>query len=153
MRIAVISDTHGHVSSVRPFMDGLGKIDMLLHLGDHADDAVEIAKLLGCDYRAVCGNCDYFGGHPRERVEVLDGKRIYMTHGDCFDELTLSLRAEEKGCDLALFGHTHMPLLTASGKLLILNPGSPSSPRNGKSRSCALVEIVQGEICIKILTI
>jgi predicted phosphodiesterase len=40
---------------------------------------------------------------------------------------------------MVLYGHTHMPDLSADGPRLILNPGSLSRPRGGSAESCALM--------------
>ncbi|MBI5047745.1 MAG: metallophosphoesterase family protein, partial [Deltaproteobacteria bacterium] len=44
MKIAVMSDTHGNVDLAVNAIRQLGRIDKLIHLGDHYKDAMEIGK-------------------------------------------------------------------------------------------------------------
>ena len=64
------------------------------------------------------------------------GKTVYMTHGDRFRVSygldRLKYRAEEQHADIAMFGHTHVPLLEMSGRPWIMNPGSLSRPYSGR---------------------
>lgn len=146
-RIAVFSDTHGNCSNAPLFVDRLGKVDALFHLGDYAHDADFLSKLFACPAYAVRGNCDYSFKAPLEREVELYGKRFFLTHGHMYrDEYALRLRAEEKRCDMLLFGHTHEPLLTAEGACLLLNPGSATLPRGGRPCSCALVTVDEDEV-------
>jgi predicted phosphodiesterase len=67
---------------------------------------------------------------------TLSGKKILFTHGDLYgvkygmDGIT-SL-ARENGADIALFGHTHIPLerYISDGErpLYLFNPGSAGAP-------------------------
>ena len=61
MRILVVSDTHGYVERVYEVYKKLVKsspIDLIVHCGDHADDAAEIQRHLGKRVLWVKGNCD-----------------------------------------------------------------------------------------------
>ena len=86
------------------------------------------------------GNCDYRSGEPLERQVDLGGKRFLLLHGhQYYSYSSLLYRGEEVHADMVLYGHTHMPDLSADGPRLILNPGSLSRPRGGSVESCALV--------------
>ena len=65
-----------------------------------------------------------------------------MTHGHLydvgFDLFTLVDAAKEHGCDVALFGHTHVPENTEFGSVKVLNPGTAGKGRN---LTYAVVEI------------
>ena len=77
---------------------------------------------------------------PPERQVDLGGKRFLLLHGHQYYSFSALLyRGEEVHADMVLFGHTHVPDLSADGPRLILNPGSLSRPRGGSSESCALV--------------
>ena len=43
----------------------------------------------------------------------------------------LKREALARGCDIAMFGHTHKPYLKRSEDIIVLNPGSLSFPRQG----------------------
>ena len=140
MRIGVFSDTHGDISNARRFFDSLAPLDCLFHLGDYAADADKLAKLFSCPVYAVRGNCDYRSGEPLERIVDLGGKRFLLLHGhQYYYSEALSYRGEEVHADMVLYGHTHMPDLSADGPMLLLNPGSLSRPRGGSVNSCALI--------------
>lgn len=130
MRIAVFADSHTDVKKCTDVIRGLVGVDMILHAGDHARDAEEIAREI--PHIPVCsvpGNCDYSSA-PAERIIEVEGKKIFLTHGHTcavkyeYDLRTLLTRARENGCDCAVFGHTHSPLCDISGGITLLNPGS-----------------------------
>ena len=140
MRIGVFSDSHGDISNARRFFDRLAPLDCLFHLGDYASDGEKLSQLFGCPLYTVRGNCDYRSGEPLERQVDLGGKRFLLLHGhQYYSYSSLLYRGEEVHADMVLYGHTHMPDLSADGSRLILNPGSLSRPRGGSVESCALV--------------
>ncbi len=140
MRIGVFSDSHGDVSAAKRFFDRLAPLDSLFHLGDYAADGEKLSKLFSCPVYAVRGNCDYRSDQPLERIVDLGGKRFLLLHGHQYYYADAMLyRAEEVHADMVLYGHTHVPDLSADGPRLILNPGSLSRPRGGSVDSCALI--------------
>ena len=140
MRIGVFSDSHGDISPAKVFFDSLAPLDCLFHLGDCVPDGEKLSKLFGCPVYAVRGNCDYRSDVPPERQVDLGGKRFLLLHGHQYYSFSALLyRGEEVHADMVLYGHTHVPDLSADGPRLILNPGSLSRPRGGSAESCALV--------------
>ena len=140
MRIGVFSDSHGDISAARRFFDSLAPLDALFHLGDYAADGEKLSKLFSCPVYAVRGNCDFRSDEPLERVVDLGGKRFLLLHGHQYYYAEAMLyRGEEVHADMVLYGHTHMPDLSADGPRLLLNPGSLSRPRGGSVESCALI--------------
>ena len=158
-RIAVVSDSHANFRYVGAMRARLGKIDWLLHAGDHFQDAERVARNLGVEpscVRAVVGNCDYPHVQPAEQMIDMDGMRILMTHGHLFGVKDsyhrVYYRARELGARVAVFGHTHLPVLKDDGLVLLLNPGSASRPRlPGEPPSCALLEVIEGQPSAKIV--
>ena len=106
---------------------------------------------------SVRGNCDFDARLAAEQILTLEGVRIFACHGHQYgvryDRTRLFYRAEELKCTLALYGHTHVSLLEASGALLALNPGSPTSPREGRAPSAALLKIENGTIYPEIVLV
>ena len=50
--------------------------------------------------------------------------------------------AKGRGCDIVMFGHTHRPLVDYDKKVIAINPGSLSYPRQeGKDPSYIIMEI------------
>lgn len=152
MRIGVFSDTHGDISNARRFYESLAPLDCIFHLGDCVPDGQKLAKLFSCPVFAVRGNCDFRTEEPLERVVDLGGKRFLLTHGhQYYFQHALLYRGEEVHADMVLYGHTHMPDLSADGARLLLNPGSLSRPRGGFTESCALILIDGNDLTVRFI--
>ncbi len=150
MRIGVFSDSHGDISAARRFFGSMAPLDYLFHLGDYAADGEKLSKLFSCPVYAVRGNCDYRSDEPAERQVDLGGKRFLLLHGHQYYSFSsLLYRGEEIHADMVLYGHTHVPDLSADGPRLILNPGSLSRPRGGSVESCALVLLDGGDMNVR----
>lgn len=156
MRVLVMADSHGGLGEMRLGLRAAGEIDCAIHLGDFASDARALERLADVPVYAVRGNCDFGADLPAETVVTLGGVRLFAAHGHTFDVRfsvdALAARAEALGCAVALYGHTHVSMLEAQGKLLILNPGSPKLPRGGRRRSVAVLSIEAGEVFPQIVT-
>ena len=83
MRIGVISDTHRNLHLAREAIRAMGKIDLLIHAGDHYSDAIELAEEFGLEVKSVIGNCDFPGeGNAEELISINDGEfKIFVVHG------------------------------------------------------------------------
>ena len=150
MRIGVFSDTHGDITNARRFYDSLAPLDHLFHLGDCVPDGQKLAKLFSCPVYAVRGNCDFGGEEPLERVVDLGGKRFLLLHShQYYFQQALLYRGEEVRADMVLYGHTHVPDLSADGARLLLNPGSLSRPRGGSAASCALILLDGNDLSVR----
>ena len=169
MKILIVSDSHGNNGPLRTAIMRENP-DMLIHLGDSEYRVSEIAKWAGspktpCVF--VKGNCDIYSYDPSivkpSAVFELKGHKIFCAHGHMqrvnYGLLTLSLTAQEQGCDICMFGHTHVPYdsfgdaistynryyesgfgMSSSGPR-ILNPGSISLPRGGSSRGYMIMDM------------
>jgi uncharacterized protein len=136
MRIGVVSDTHGDLHALRQVLDQAGEVDLWLHAGDYSQDAPYIEEKTGIPVYAVCGNCDsYTDRAPAELVTKQLGVTLAMTHGHRYvrynDWSRLFYFGEEKQADVVIFGHIHVPVCVEEDGILLVNPGSPSRPRNG----------------------
>ena len=135
-RILVMSDSHGDESGLRELLREVwqqtGPIDAYFHLGDGARDFQRLDKLIWTrDPQAVRlgvkGNCDLGMDLPERLIRRVGPWRVMLTHGhryhvkDTCDVLEDEAWAEE--CDIALFGHTHIPY-RRQGLVLLVNPGS-----------------------------
>ena len=150
MRIGLISDTHGSLETVFKAIVAMGKLDLLIHAGDHYRDAVKISTALNIPVEAVAGNCDRWDEGPEEKVLELDGALLFITHGHRYNA-KLSItglinKATELKADAAIYGHTHIPGYCYINGLLIINPGSISKPIAGGSPSYGILEINKGSI-------
>ena len=137
LRILVMSDSHGRNENVElaieQVREEIGEFQMLIHLGD-VGDAREIESLAGVPCYIVRGNTDYDVKLLNANVIEAVGHRIFATHGHLYQvDMRLDLlrfAALENDCDIAMYGHTHVPYLEEDpDDVTILNPGSISKPR------------------------
>ena len=133
MKILVFSDSH---RSLGTMYDAIEKEqpETVFHLGDHLEDAESMETVFSdVDFYHVPGNCDYFTNAPASLTVVLDGVRIFLTHGHLFGVKSglgrLELEARRLGAQLALFGHTHRALLEEHDGLWLMNPGACGAGR------------------------
>lgn len=156
MVIAVISDTHNYNSIVRNVLKSIEDADIAIHLGDVVEDAEYIAQHFKGKTIYVRGNCDMNSFVPNERLEIIEGKKVFITHGHNYrvkeGMLKLKYKAEEIGADIVLYGHTHISLVEYYQGILFINPGSPSLCGKGKN-SVAIIEIKQNQIKANIRSI
>ncbi len=147
MRIAITGDTHGRIDGVRCQLERLNP-DYLIHTGDFYTDGKNLAKGLGIGFTGVRGNCDT--GRKGKLVEVLDlaDYRFCILHGHQHKvKHTLNhiyYYGLERGAQVVVFGHTHVPCCELQGGICLLNPGSPSLPRLGYHGSFIILEAESG---------
>lgn len=157
MRIIVISDTHRQQIDLIHSLIDLQKPDVILHLGDNVEDGENLSKIFGIETIIVKGNGDFNSDYPYDRILDLAGKRIFMTHGHRYNVknsyMSLYYKGLEVKADMVLYGHTHVPLNVNEKGMIIMNPGSPSLPRQmERIKTIGLIEINK-EITTEIIKI
>ena len=168
MKILIVSDSHDMNGPLKTVIMRESP-DMIIHLGDAEYPQSEIARWAGspktpCIF--VKGNCDTYSCDPSIVRDIavfeLKGHKIFCAHGHRqrvnYGLLTLSLTAQEQGCDICMFGHTHVPYDSFGDAISdferyydsgygcvsgprILNPGSISLPRGGSKRGYMIMEM------------
>ena len=144
-KILIVSDSHRRDGNLMQVMDMVRPFDVLIHLGDGEGSEDAIADYAGDS--VVCyfvqGNNDFFSGLDREKEIVLGGKRCLLTHGHNYgvglDVRMLAHEAKARGCQIAMFGHTHKPFMKEVDGVLCVNPGSISFPRQPDRRPSFIV--------------
>ncbi len=143
MKIIVFSDSHGRADAMQRVIAMHPDTEMILHAGDGAREFDYITEENpGISCIGVPGNCDFFGTKNPSSVTLdLDGVRIFLTHGHRFSVKsgydTITAHARENDIDIAIFGHTHIPLDRylpgddGQKPLRLFNPGSISHPHGG----------------------
>lgn len=153
LRILIMSDSHGRNENVElaiaQVREEIGEFQMLIHLGD-VGDARELESLAGVPCYIVRGNTDYDAKLLNANVIEASGHRIFATHGHLYQvDMRLDLlrfAALENDCDIAMYGHTHMPYLEEDpDDITILNPGSISKPRQADHRYTYMVMEIDDE--------
>lgn len=147
MKILICSDTHGYDKNLQSVIEEQKPLDMLIHLGDAEGSDPMIASWLneGCELVMVRGNNDFFSALEPELELELGPHRVFLTHGHYYNvSLGVDYLREEaldRGCDMAMYGHTHRPFLEYGDEVLVLNPGSLSYPRQkGRRPSYMILE-------------
>lgn len=152
MLVAIISDTHRDYEVLNKIIYKVENCDYILHLGDNIEDLKYIKDRI-YNKKIICigikGNCDYSNVIPSERVVDIEGYRIFMTHGHNYgvkiDTNYIKRRAFQLNCKICLYGHTHVFEINQSDGNYLINPGSPSIPRDSK-RGVVFIEVHEGNI-------
>lgn len=158
MEILVISDSHRRTGVIDKILSSHKEIAYVFFLGDNVGD-IEDFDILYPEKRffAVSGNCDFASTVPSVGLENIAGKNILYTHGHNFDVKygieRLKDVAQQRGCDIVLYGHTHISNVVYDDGLYIVNPGSCSQPRDGSRPSYCVIDIVDGGIMPRIIEI
>lgn len=122
-----MADSHGKKENIRRALADMKDCKYVIHLGDHDRDMDEFGirqdRLL-----SVPGNCDPDSFDPYLRIFTAEGIEVLMTHGDAFHVkitlYSLLMKAREKNCALALYGHTHNQRLDEADGVTLINPGA-----------------------------
>lgn len=159
MRALVLSDIHGEQTTLRWMLEEVwkqvGPIDAYICLGDGVRDFDHMTSFIhGRDEHAamyaVAGNCDFAPKYPLNAVIPFGGLKVYLTHGHVHRVKStleyLQSAARAAGCDIALYGHTHVPNVEYTTPLL-LNPGAAQDDR------CALLEVTDGKPHVKMISL
>lgn len=145
MRLLVISDSHRNSRIIDKILSSQPDAKHVFFLGDCTAD-IEDFDLLYPDksFHIVCGNCDFYSSFKSVDIEIINSVRIFYTHGHNYAVKSsyshLLKTAKENCCQIALYGHTHIPKTIYEDGIHIVNPGSCSKPREGKA-SYAVIDI------------
>ncbi len=146
MKILIVSDTHRNIKNLEEVIKKVEPIDMLIHLGDIEGKEDLIRSMVSCPTHIVAGNNDFFCDLPKEESIQIGRYHVLLTHGHYYYVFTgtavLKQEAVARGYDIAMFGHTHRPILEIENQITVLNPGSISYPRQeGHRPSYIIMEI------------
>ncbi|MFZ0611526.1 MAG: metallophosphoesterase family protein [Desulfobacterales bacterium] len=136
VRIGVISDTHGHFD--QRVIDAFAGADLIVHAGDI--DRPKIIERLAtiAPVRAVRGNMDrgpWAEDLPLTALVVVEKVTLYVLH----DLAQLDLEPAAAGIQVVISGHTHRAALTEKNRVVFLNPGSASTPRQDRPPTVAIL--------------
>lgn len=144
MRIAVISDTHGHYPPDLP--EKLRGADEIWHLGDvgEPETLVEFEQL-GVPVQVVRGNCDGWPAWPLHRELERGGVKFYLVH--------IPPPHAPRGVRVLLHGHLHVPRDDVDVRgVRWLSPGCVSQPR-GQGCSFAWLTVKDGHFKWKLVAL
>lgn len=166
MRYLVCSDIHGNLSNFeRMLQDEFGNdIEGIIIAGDLEASSQEVYELINevfqgdIDYKnifIVRGNCDGYQGSNLPLVLTFKscGHKIYLSHGHMQGipyRNGMYIAASNDDCDIAIFGHSHVPEDTMEDCIRFINPGSLRRNRNSLHNSTYVVlDISEDEIDVE----
>lgn len=161
MKILFISDIHGITNNL-PLIEekiNIEKIDKLVCLGDlyytgptynkeYVVDSQNVLEFLTkYSDKLICmkGNCDSAVDIKASDFPICDGVSlinvddidIYLTHGNEYS-YEKNRKFNYKG--ILIYGHEHIPYIKKDNKMIYINVGSISLPRNGFNPTYAIYE-------------
>ena len=138
MRIGVISDTHGYLTS--QVVKSLEGVDLIIHAGDiDTPDVLEMLKEIS-PVKAVRGNMDrgkWADVLPQEEYVTIGQIVIFTLH----DLYRLDLDPAAAGIPAVIYGHSHRPHKETIDGVVYINPGSASQPRHSYPPTVAIISI------------
>ena len=137
MKSLIFSDSHGNIAVMKRIIKASSDADCVIYAGDGISDIETLQKDFPEKmFFSVRGNNDYrispYGcARDDELTFVLEGKRIFLTHGHAFGVRSslnlLFAKAQRDEIDLVIFGHTHIPYEEYNKEkrpFYLFNPGS-----------------------------
>jgi len=150
MRILIISDSHRKGYIVDRIIRSQPDARHIFFLGDLVGDIEDFTyEYTDRVFHIVSGNCDFVSEYPCSDIARVKNINIFYTHGH-----TLGVKggtgrlceyAKQRNCQIALYGHTHIPHISYSDGLYVVNPGSCAMSRQGQN-SYAVIDITDNGI-------
>jgi len=150
MLAIVVSDTHRNYTGLHGIVKNNDKADLFIHLGDGRLEVNDVMRdFPEKNFVFVKGNCDYYSPEaPRETIVNMNGVKVLCTHGDLYrvnaGTETLAEHAKAAGCQVVLYGHTHVYSTEHRDGIYLMNPGSITTPRGKNPPSYGVLEIEDG---------
>jgi len=156
IKALVVSDSHGNSTYMKQVIKD-EKPDMLIHAGDVEDSLYGILGPVDFYIHVVKGNCDTFVDAPLEEIFNLGKRKVLLIHGHMcggahihpFNHMEeIVAYAKSKGCDMLIYGHTHIPdFEEREDGFIIVNPGSISRPRQiDRQKTYAILEVKDDKV-------
>ncbi len=167
MKIGVISDTHGSLGGWEKCWEIIKGSDIIIHCGDlfnhgpgnpipekySPKELLDIFNNLNIPILISKGNCDSevdqtFLNIPLSHPFLFyqfNNLRILVSHGHIFKKEEWFELGKKWKVNILISGHTHIPLLEKKENIIILNPGSPSLPKE-KIPTCSIIDIIEKSI-------
>ncbi|MEH7387872.1 metallophosphoesterase [Bacillus sp. JJ1521] len=147
MKVLIISDSHGLTKELLDIKERhKNDVEFMLHLGD-SELSSQSEEMSG--FSAVRGNCDFDSNFPDDMIVLLNGVKVYLTHGHLHNVkmtlMNLKYRAQEVGASIACFGHSHLAGAELIDNILFINPGSFRLPRMRREKTYVIVEIIDNQ--------
>lgn len=136
----VISDSHRNRAAIDRLDALFGECDYIVHLGDLSSDGGYVRGKYPQKTIVLNGNCDLDKLGDDEAVLDVEGVKIFMCHGHNYSVkqtlAKLAQEAKQRGCSVALYGHTHEARVDEIDGVKLINPGNLT--RYGRNSYCYL---------------
>ncbi|MBR6626718.1 MAG: metallophosphoesterase [Lachnospiraceae bacterium] len=142
MKVLIVSDTHRSNKNYYQVLE-MHRPDMVIHCGDSEGSEYALTAAAECPVHIVGGNNDYFAELPRELEFSIDKYKVWVTHGHSYyvsmGNEGIKREAISRGKDIVIYGHTHKPVIDRDKRVIALNPGSLSYPRQDNHRPSYII--------------
>jgi len=156
--IGLIADTHIPARAIglsAELLNGLAGVDLIIHAGDIVHPSVLDALGQIAPVVAVAGNMDppeLQAGLGRTKTLSIGKYTIGVIHGDGVRGTTRERAlAAFPNADCVVFGHSHQPLVEKAGRVLLVNPGSPTDRRRSPYHSYGILYVRDSGIEARII--
>ena len=127
--IIILSDTHGNRRAIEKLYPLFEENDYIIHLGDGNKDMSEVYRAFPNKTFVCNGNCDFSTAYSKDEwVLEIENCKILCCHGHKYRVKTgtdaLKQEALSRGCNVALYGHTHRAEVEQNENLTVMNPGN-----------------------------
>lgn len=121
----------------------------------HGQNPGYLAK---CRERYDASLLDHLANAPVTFDLEAEGATLHMVHATPWEPFSGYItpgsprlqRLADMPCDFIILGHTHIPMVERAGDVTVINPGSPSQPRDGDRRgSYAILDLSLREATIR----
>lgn len=150
----IVSDSHRNRAALNKLDGVFAECDYIVHLGDLSTDGGYVRGKFPEKTIVINGNCDLDKVGDDEKVLEVEGVKILMCHGHKYSVKQrldkLAYAALEKGCTVALYGHTHEARCDELGGVKLINPGTLS--RYSEQSYCYMT-VHNGKVVEKIVRI
>lgn len=152
MQIIVASDTHGRNERLLELEKLYPEAALFLHAGDWGTDPKKYDHWV-----TVMGNNDirYERDMEKNRIILADGHKIFMLHGQQLPygnrEKRLADMANQNGCDIAIYGHSHKAFIEEINGVLVINPGYLLRSRDGRGISYIVLTLDKNQVDAKLV--
>ena len=120
-KLLILSDSHNSTGAVERILHAESDATAVIFLGDGRRGLEEALPF----YPAMRV---YAALEPLDGLAAFDQVVVFYTHGHMYgvkyDLDTLTDAAAARGAEVALFGHTHIPVAEQRGSVFLFNPGS-----------------------------
>jgi putative phosphoesterase len=137
MKIVLVSDNHGDLSSLKRVLSIENDADIYLHAGD--------SELLEDDIRpflSIKGNCDHFFNFKNQIIFDTSLGKMLLRHSPNITKYEI----DNLNIKIFVHGHTHIKRFEKIDDVYYINPGSLTRPRDSQIGSYAIIEIINKNI-------